>query len=65
MLDLLVEVGLIDCKPADTPIIQNHGLGVYSDQAPTDKGIYQKMVERLIYLSHTQHDIVYVVSIVS
>lgn len=64
MLDLLVEVGLIDCKPADTPIIQNHGLGVYSD-TPTDKGRYQRMVEKLIYLSHTQHDIVYVVSIVS
>lgn len=27
VLDLLSEVGLLDCKPADTPIIQNHKLG--------------------------------------
>jgi len=26
ILDLLSEVGLLDCKPADTPIIQNHKL---------------------------------------
>lgn len=32
VLDLLTEVGLLECKPADTPIIQNHKLGEYSDQ---------------------------------
>lgn len=26
ILDLLTEVGMLDCKPADTPIIMNHGL---------------------------------------
>jgi hypothetical protein len=31
ILDLLSEVGLLDCKPADTPIIQNHKLGEYPD----------------------------------
>ena len=30
-LDLLSEVGLLECKPADTPIIQNHKLGEYTD----------------------------------
>ena len=36
VLDLLSEVGLLDCKPADTPIVQNHKLGEYSDHVPTN-----------------------------
>jgi hypothetical protein len=52
ILDLLSEVGLLDYKPADTPIIQNHKLGEYPDQVPTDKGMYQRIVEKLIHLSH-------------
>jgi hypothetical protein len=31
VLDLLSEVGLLECKPADTPIIQNHKLGEFTD----------------------------------
>ncbi|KAG6490199.1 hypothetical protein ZIOFF_051484 [Zingiber officinale] len=38
VLDLLAEVGLLDCKPVDTPIIQNHRLREYTDQVPIDKG---------------------------
>ena len=26
IMDLLAEVGMMDCKPAETPIITNHGL---------------------------------------
>jgi hypothetical protein len=37
ILDLLSEVGLLECKPADTPIVQNHKLGEYPDQVPTNK----------------------------
>ena len=29
VLDLLSEVGLLECKPVDTPIVQNHKLGIY------------------------------------
>uniref|UniRef100_A0A2N9IGY8 Integrase catalytic domain-containing protein n=1 Tax=Fagus sylvatica TaxID=28930 RepID=A0A2N9IGY8_FAGSY len=32
VLDLLSEVGLLECKPADTPIVPNHKLGEYTDQ---------------------------------
>lgn len=53
ILDLLSKVGLLECKPADTPIIQNHKLGEYPNQVPTDKGRYQRLVGKLIYLSHT------------
>ena len=65
ILDLLSEVGLLDCKPADTPIVQNHRLGEYIDQVPTNKERYQRLVGKLIYLSHTCPDIAYVVSVVS
>ena len=65
VLDLLSEVGLLDCKPADTPIVQNHKLGEYSDHVPTNKERYQRLVGKLIYLSHTHLDIAYAVSIVS
>ena len=40
ILDILSEVGLLDCKPADIPIVQNHRLGEYPNQVPTDKGRY-------------------------
>jgi len=65
ILDLLSEVGLVECKPTDTPIVQNHKLGDYPDQVPTNKERYQRLVGKLIYLSHTRLDIAYVVSIVS
>ena len=65
VLDLLSEVGLIDCKPADTPMVQNHKLGEHSNQVPTNKERYQKLVGKLIYLSHTRPDIAYAVSVVS
>ena len=65
ILDLLSEVGLLKCKPVDTPIIQNHKLGIYPDQKSTDKRRYQRLVGKLIYLSHTRPDIAYAVSVVS
>ena len=65
VLDLLSEVGLLECKPVDTPIVQIHKLGIYPNQKPTDKGRYQRLVGKLIYLSHTRPDIAYAVSVVS
>ena len=65
VLDLLSEVGLLECKPMDTPIVQNHKLGLYPNQKPTNKGRYQRLVGKLIYLSHTRPDIAYVVRVVS
>ncbi|CAL8164435.1 unnamed protein product [Prunus armeniaca] len=64
-LDLLTDTGMLDCKLADTPIVQNHHIGEYPDQVPTNKERYQRLVERLIYLSHTRPDIAYAVSVVS
>ncbi|KAL6131056.1 hypothetical protein ACLB2K_069434 [Fragaria x ananassa] len=59
VLDLLAETGMLDCKPVETPIEMNHNLAISSNQVPTDKRRYQRLVGRLIYLSHTRPDIVY------
>ncbi|XP_021801415.1 uncharacterized protein LOC110745602 [Prunus avium] len=65
VLDLLTDTGMLDCKPVDTPTVQNHHLGEYPDQVSTNKEIYQRLVGRLIYLSHTRPNIAYAVSVVS
>ncbi|XP_070679503.1 uncharacterized protein [Malus domestica] len=59
------EMKELDCKPVDTPIEQNHRLGLIPNQIPTHKEQYQRLVGRLIYLSHTRPDIAYAVSVVS
>ncbi|KAL6269113.1 hypothetical protein ACE6H2_026024 [Prunus campanulata] len=65
VLDLFAKTGMLDCKPIDTPSEQNHKLGLYPDQVPTDKERYQRLVGKLIYLAHTRPDIAYAVSVVS
>ncbi|XP_047320771.1 secreted RxLR effector protein 161-like [Impatiens glandulifera] len=42
-----------------------HKLGNNNDDTPTDKGRYQLLVGRHLYLSHTRPDIGFVVSVVS
>jgi len=65
ILDLLYETGMLGCKPVNTPIEQNHKYFLCSSVAYTDKGRYQRLVGKLIYLSHTRPDIAYVVNVVS
>ncbi|CAL2246760.1 unnamed protein product [Prunus armeniaca] len=59
------DLGMLKCKPADTPIEMNHKLCEDKDQEPTNKEQYQHLVGRLIYLAHTRPDIAYDVSVVS
>ncbi|CAN6685111.1 unnamed protein product [Malus baccata var. baccata] len=65
VLDLLSKTGMLACKPAETPIVQNHHLAVYPDQVPANRERYQRLVGRLIYLSLTRPDIAYAISVVS
>lgn len=64
-LDLLKEIGMTGCKVAETAMDPNNKLGRNEDSPPVDRGRYQRLVGRLIYLSHTRPDIGFVVSVVS
>ncbi|KAA0043342.1 reverse transcriptase [Cucumis melo var. makuwa] len=64
-LDLLTETGMLECRPADAPIEFNCKLGNSDEQVPVDKEQYQRLVGKLIYLSHTHLDISFAVSVVS
>ncbi|GMI75147.1 cysteine-rich RLK (RECEPTOR-like protein kinase) 8 [Hibiscus trionum] len=65
VLDLLSEVGLLGCKPAETPMEPNLKLGTDKDGEEVDRGRYQRLVGKLIYLSHTRPDITFGVSVIS
>jgi hypothetical protein len=56
---------MLDCKPADTPIVTNHRIQTLPKGEPADRENYQKLVGKLIYLSHTRPDIAYAVGVVS
>ena len=53
------------CQPADTPVEEGLKLCVETNQVLVDKGRYQRLVGRLMYLSHTRPDLAYALSIVS
>ncbi|KAG8488224.1 hypothetical protein CXB51_018059 [Gossypium anomalum] len=65
IVDLLTETGKLGCKPAETPIEVNHRLGDVLEDTAVDRRSYQKLVGKLIYLSHTKPDIAYAVGVVS
>eukprot|EP00261_Vitis_vinifera_P033077 XP_019074320.1 PREDICTED: uncharacterized protein LOC109122264 [Vitis vinifera] len=65
VLDLLKETGISGCKPSKTPMEPNFRLGDSDKKVPVDTTRYQRLVGKLIYLSHTQPDIAFAVSVVS
>ncbi|KAK8938972.1 hypothetical protein KSP39_PZI010912 [Platanthera zijinensis] len=65
VLDLLEATGMRGCRPADTPIEANHKLGREDGDVIDDIPSYQRLVGKLIYLSHTRPDISYVVGVLS
>ncbi|KAK2973611.1 hypothetical protein RJ640_027521 [Escallonia rubra] len=64
VLDLLKETSMSGCHPAETPIDLNQKHGDNKGD-PVNTSRYQKLVWKLIYLSHTRPDIAFAVSIVS
>ncbi|RVW18959.1 Retrovirus-related Pol polyprotein from transposon RE1 [Vitis vinifera] len=64
-LDLLQETGMSGCQPVNAPIEEGLKLCVESNQVSTNKGRYQRLVGRLMYLAHTRPDLAYTLSVVS
>ena len=65
VLDLLKETGLENCKPAETPLDANQKLALAKPEEVTNVGSFQRLVGKLIYLSHTRPDIAFPVSVLS
>ncbi|XP_028110199.1 uncharacterized protein LOC114308733 isoform X2 [Camellia sinensis] len=65
VLDLLKETGMLGCKVCDTSLEPNQKLGDDEGGVAVDSGSYQRLVGKLIYLSHSCLDIAIAVSVVS
>ncbi|XP_047270328.1 uncharacterized mitochondrial protein AtMg00810-like [Capsicum annuum] len=53
------------CQPVNTPVEKGLKLCIEEGQIPVDKGRYQRLVGRLMYLAHRRPDLAYALSIVS
>ena len=51
-MGLLQDIGKADSRPLPTPIEANHRLGANEIEALVDQGSYQRLVSKLIYLTH-------------
>ena len=58
-LDLLEETGMSRHGPSNTPMEFNSKLGEVKGGVPVDTSRYQRLVGKLIYLSHTRLDIAF------
>ena len=56
---------MLGCKPVDTPLDLASKIEMEKEVPMADKGRYQRLVGKLIYLSHTRPDIGFAVSMVS
>jgi len=56
---------MVDCKPTDTPKQVNHCLKFEEGVNLADKERYQRLVGKLIYLSHARPNITYVIGVIS
>ena len=65
MLDLLGETGLLGCKVAETLIEPNLKVQSAKPEDVKYREQFQRLVGRLIHLSHTHPNIAFVVSMVS
>ncbi|XP_019183637.1 PREDICTED: uncharacterized protein LOC109178459 [Ipomoea nil] len=58
-LDILEEVGFLDCKPVATPIVPGQRLTKDTGSPLTDAAPYRRLVGRLLYLTATRPDLAY------
>ena len=64
ILDLLTETGITGCKASETPIDPKVKLKAATKEM-VDRERYQRLVGKLIHMSHTRPDIAFAVSVVS
>ena len=65
MLHLLKEMGILGSEACDTPLKPGLKLSEDHEGKPVDRGRYQRLGAKLIYLSHLLLDIAIAMSMVS
>ena len=65
ILDILTDIGMLDCKPVDTPMDPNVKLVPGQGELLRDPGRYRRLVGKLNYLTITRPNILFLVSVVS
>ena len=65
IIGLLTETCILGCRHTVTPIEFNVKLEDTCNKVSINRETYQRLMENVIYLSHTRHDILYVVISVS
>ena len=64
-LDILIDTGMLDCKPIDTSMDPNVKLVPGQGELLQDPGRYRRLIGQLNYLTITRFDISFPVSVVS
>ena len=64
-MDILADIGMLDCKPEDTPMDPNVKLIPGQEEPLRDPWRYRRLVGKLNYLTITQPNIFFPISIVS
>ena len=64
-LDILTDIGMLDCKPVDSPIDPNVKLVPSQGELLRDPRRYRRLVGKLNNLTITRSDISFLVSVVS
>lgn len=63
--DIVTKAGLLGCKPAGSPMDQNHQLGRVKGLVISEPERYRRLVGRLVYLAATRPDLTYAVHILA
>ena len=62
-LDILADIGMLDCKPVDTPMDLNIKLVPSQGELLRDPGRYRQLVGKLNYLTITRPDVSFLVNV--
>ncbi|XP_048229252.1 uncharacterized protein LOC8272619 isoform X1 [Ricinus communis] len=65
VIDLLKRFGMLNCKASKTPLNLNNKLSLEDGVDKADVKLFRSMVGGLLYLTHTQPDLMFAVSLVS
>ena len=65
ILELQEETKHTNCHINETPIEVNHKLAILEDDPKVEICSYQKLIGKLLYLSHTRPDICYTINVLS